>query len=112
MQLKGNAKSIHVAQLVYENKWLMDAVTDLAQYCSDSFQIISDQIGGESQEAASDGLMTASVSLRGSLRQSIRHTRESSFANLRFSAILNEEDPTAPIVDAENSEPVAPTSSS
>jgi len=72
MQLKGSAKSIHVAQLVYENKWLMDAMTDLAQYCSDSFQILSDQLEGghnEYYDAASNGRCSTST-LGPSLRSS------------------------------------------
>ncbi len=28
LRLKGNAKAVHIAQLVYEHKWLMDAIAD------------------------------------------------------------------------------------
>ena len=38
LQLKGNAKSIHVAQLGYENKWLMDAISQLAFCCETWFE--------------------------------------------------------------------------
>merc|ERR1712228_52043 len=32
IRLKGNAKSIHVAQLMYHHKWIMDKLCDVADF--------------------------------------------------------------------------------
>merc|ERR1712187_451088 len=34
-RLRGNAKSIHVAQMMYENKWIMNKLTEIGQELQD-----------------------------------------------------------------------------
>lgn len=44
MRIRGNAKSVHMAQMLYENKWLMDAVWELAQFVEEAFKNLPDQL--------------------------------------------------------------------
>jgi len=45
LQLKGPAKSIHIAQQRYEIKWVMDSLLELAHFCEASFQDIRKMLG-------------------------------------------------------------------
>lgn len=49
MDLKGTAKSMHMAQLRYELEWLMDAVMDLANFIEVSFKDVSHAVLHASQ---------------------------------------------------------------
>eukprot|EP00928_Gymnodinium_smaydae_P094452 TRINITY_DN7936_c0_g3_i2.p1 TRINITY_DN7936_c0_g3~~TRINITY_DN7936_c0_g3_i2.p1 ORF type:complete len:679 (+),score=90.80 TRINITY_DN7936_c0_g3_i2:218-2038(+) len=40
IRLKGNAKTIHVAQLTYHHKWIMDVICELSEYVHESMEKI------------------------------------------------------------------------
>merc|ERR1719440_374682 len=44
LNLKGPAKSIHIAQQRYESKWLIDAVLKLSAFCEESLEIMLAEI--------------------------------------------------------------------
>merc|ERR1719440_1879304 len=44
LNLKGPAKSIHIAQQRYESKWLIDAVLKLSMYCEESFSLLLQEV--------------------------------------------------------------------
>lgn len=44
LRMKGTAKSVHVAQIMYENKWLMDAVCELSESLETSFELLFDYL--------------------------------------------------------------------
>lgn len=45
LKIKGNAKGVQIAQIMYENKWMMDAVFELTEFVDTQFEAIQDYLG-------------------------------------------------------------------
>jgi len=44
MRIRGNAKSVHIAQMLYETKWLMDCVWELTRFVEDAFEKLPERL--------------------------------------------------------------------